>query len=312
MTNRNFFYQIDLYLPRRIAIFPYQVAKNFLQLVAKASFNKKAQVWSRNSVQSGSFVFGASDLDLTFLTTSYINHSFLKEILRVSKGLFPFLGEAHLYCQSDLAWILPFGNIYELKRDPVLWSKWQGSQLDLTVEKFVFLQRMFFSDFLSLHQDPERRQRKWHQHYTLLEFERPSVIEIKGIVHKLSGLVGDDPKIQEALARWMKGAISPGFNFYEEDLGEAFKLLAPHLYLWFRDRPQYDIHFLESLSDFQKKIILRQIDWEIWGIYCQRYWIDEKRSLTHLDRLFRVSEVLDKDRDNHQLRLKFESLLKPS
>lgn len=218
----------------------------------------------------------------------------LTEALHMSKRLFPFLGEAHFYSTEHLSWILPHINTYELKRDPQL-LEWQGlSPLENNVERFVFLQRMFFSDAHTLKSQAKYRQQKWIHHLKLTGLNVPSgMIELNTVKAILLGLVNHDPAISESLELWLNKHEAPGFDVYRENLGEGFKIIAPHKYLWFHNDVSNDEAFLKGLAPEFKSIIQRQIDWEIWGLYCQRHWMDEDQVIQHLGRLIKVKKVID-------------------
>lgn len=289
-------------MPRWLAILPYSVALIFIRMLFKVLFGPSTKVWSRNSTRSKTFVFGISDLDLTVLAPNRTSRQMLTEALRISKRIFPFLGEAHFYSTEHLSWILPHINTYELKRDPHLLA-WRGlSPQENNVERFVFLQRMFFSDAHTLRSQAKYRQQKWIHHLKLTGLKVPSgLITLETVKEILMSLVEQNQSISESLDLWLKKHESGSFDVYRENLGESFKIIAPHLYLWFHDDVTRDETFLNELKPEFKSIIQRQIDWEIWGLYCQRHWMKEDQVIQHLSRLIRVKKVLDPSLNEQQL-----------
>jgi hypothetical protein len=234
-------------------------------------------------------------LDLTVLTHGSASRSVFNEVLGISKKIFPFLGEAHFYSPEHLNWIIPYINAFELKRDPEL----MYAQKDLrheedNVEKFVFLQRMFFSDAHTLEIQPKYRQQKWMHHFKLLNLPAPSGLITQETVKTIMfELIDNNAELRKSFDMWLKNYQRKDFDIYRADLGSAFKIIAPHKYLWFIHDPAADEKFLKDLSLAHQKIIQRQIDWEIWGLYCQRHWTNEKQVIEHLARLIKVKAVID-------------------
>lgn len=287
--NKALFYKLDTLMPRWLAIAPYALALIVVRLLFKASFGLETKVWGRNSTRSKTFIFGVSDLDLTAVVKPDANREIFLLALSLGKSLFKFLGECHFYSKQHFSWLLKHANRFELLRDPSLMENTKFPlPEDDSIEKFVFLQRMLFSDVLTLRDNPIYRQPKWKHHFALVGIElEDEIITTEVVRQKLLELVGHDPLISLGLDSWFHHIGKKDFDVYHEKLGEGFRVLAPHLHLWyFNDNSDDD--FLDRLSPLHKKIIKRQIDWEIWGLYTQRHCMSPDQSLEHLSRLLKV------------------------
>lgn len=279
---KQFFRKIDSLLPRWVARLPYDFA--LWTMKAVLGMGLKTKVWNRNSTRSGSFIMGVSDLDITILSRSSVPFEFLNYSLAVFKKIFIFLGETNLYHEKQLEMVLPRMNAFEMKRDPVLKGMAAHPVEESAVEKFVFTQRMLFADIFTLKEDPTMRQSKWRNHFELIGYpHQGKLIDLTFVVNSLKELSSYDPLISQGLESWLKEIGKPGFNIYETDLTSGFKIMAPHCYLWFHH--QDESSFLEGLNDFQKAIIKRQIDWEFWGLYAQRFHLNRNSIVEHMGRL---------------------------
>lgn len=296
---KQFFKRIDSVLPRPVALIPYLGALWVLRLFIGLGI--KASVWNRNSTRSGSFIFGVSDLDLTVVAKSSVSYEFLKYILMSLKRFFIFLGETNLYHYSHLSLVLPRMNVFELKRDPELLVLNQHPKAETTIDKFIFTQRMLFADVFTLAQDASLRQLKWKNHFDLIGYDHQGKnIDLVFVTNALKKLCDHNQRISEALDLWVVKVFSPDFDPYHAKLGEGFKILAPHCYLWFHFDNQ-DKAFLESLNEMERAIIKSQVDWEFWGLYCQRYNLNREQILAHLKRLTTAYACLSSDAELKKL-----------
>lgn len=288
----NLFNFIDKILPTGLSKLVYEMAE--LDIKTKIQLeDPKLEIWSRNSTKLGSFVFGISDLDLTILDASQTKVS-LKDRLKYFKKCWKFLGEANYYQREHLQDLLPSCNRYELLRDPLLFELSKKLMVkevidDEGVEKLIFLLRLLQSD-LKLESFPHIRQKKWKQHWKELGFGEISFFTRQELLKKISELTAADPRLMEGIREWDKLKGVRGFDVFHTKFSPGFKMLFPHQHLWF-----HTLSESEELSDFSplaRKIIKRQIDWEVWGIYTQRYWLAEDNMLAHLNRLMKVYETL--------------------
>ena len=294
---QNFFPFIDSLLPRSVALLPYRIALGFVCFMLKLACGWDTRVWNRNSTRIGSFVFGVSDLDITVVAGKNFNETLFMEILKQSKRLFVFLGETNFYKENDLSWIIEKANLFELTRDPELSLPYLKdiNPLRTNVDKFVFIQRMLFTDFRLLHENPEGRQRKWRGYLKLIEEDYGDrIINVSLVMSVLTKLLGKNTEIESSLAKWLELAIQGETDFYRKDLGLGFRILAPHCQMW----EQIDVpSFVLRLTEIEKMIIKRQIDWEIWGLYVQSHWLDKNQSAQHLTNLSRVYKYVNGEID---------------
>lgn len=296
---KQFFRRIDSVLPRTVALIPYQCALWALRLFI--GIGMKSSVWNRNSTRNGAFIFGVSDLDVTVVGKSAISFDLLKAILAGLKKVFIFLGETNLYHYSQLDFVLPRMNVYELKRDPDLQKLNRFPKQETKVEKFVFTQRMLFADIHTLAADSSLRQAKWKNHFDLIGFDHSGkTIDLKFVTDSLREISDHNPKIAEAIETWLKHVFKPGFDPYHTKLGEGFKILAPQSNLWFHLENR-DKEFLDSLNEVEKEIIRAQINWEFWGLYCQRYNLNRRQILDHLNRLVKVYVCISSKEESEKL-----------
>jgi hypothetical protein len=180
--------------------------------------------------------------------------------------------------------ILPKMNVYELKRDPLLEQELTTLRIADDVEKFVFIQRMLFSDIFSLSAEPHMRQKKWKNHFKSIGIEaQNSFIDVHFVIEKLKGLTGNDRPICESIDLWKNEVFKKNFDVYHARLGSGFRIMAPHCHLWFEHSDEQD--FLNSLTAKHKQIIQRQIEWEFWGLYTQRLSIDHASVVQHFKRI---------------------------
>jgi hypothetical protein len=244
------------------------------------------KVWNRNSTKTHTFVFGISDLDLTIMGKGDTSFSFLRSSLCLFKRLFIFLGETNYYDRKDLPFIIRRINPYELKRDPSLKEQGHDGKIETAAEKFIFIQRMLFSDIFSLTDFPELRQSKWRHHFDLVGLPQvDKVINSTTVTNALNELAGFNPRIRLSIDMWINQVFKKDFNPYRSSLGEGFRILAPHLHLWYEEGDERE--FLQSLNAFERDVIKGQIDWEFWGLYTQRYYSAGPKVRTHLLRLLK-------------------------
>jgi hypothetical protein len=288
---KQFFGGIDSLLPRWLAKTPYLLALWIIRGVLALGLGLK--VWNRNSTKTNSLVFGVSDLDLTILGNAGTSLRFLRDILTAFKKCFIFLGETNYYDQNDLFFILRRMNFYELRRDPCLEAYSRQEKKPSVAEKFVFIQRMLFSDANSLRLTPELRQAKWRQHLREVGFlTEGQFITVKIVVDILKDLAGNDSRINLSLDLWTTQFFKKDFDFYRAPLGEGYWILAPHLHLWFEDGDEREL--ILNLTAFEKEIIKLQINWEFWGLYTQRLH-SQKNVHFHLERLLKLLSLISSD-----------------
>lgn len=285
---KQIFRSIDSMLPRGLALLPYQFALLLLKLIFE--FGLGVLVWNRNSTKNGTAIFGVSDLDITIIHNGNISLEFLQRTLVLLKKIIPFLGEANIYQTSHLPFLLPMMNTFELKRDPDLYVKFNGTKNPTNAEKFVFIQRMLFSDAFSLKMEPELRQLKWKNHFKLIRFDfDKDFVDFDDVINVLVNLSNNNSKIKDSLNRWSLNFSEKNFDVYRADLGDGFGVMAPHYKLWFSS--PNDVVVLSQLEGIEREIFLSQIDWEICGVYAQKFHLPKDQVRFHLEMLLKAKEV---------------------
>jgi len=307
LMRKRFFRLIDSMLPRSVARLPYDLAlwvlKGFIGL------GMHCFVWNRNSTRSGAFIMGVSDLDITVIGRERVSFELLRDALAKLKRLFIFLGETNFYQESHVEFVLPRMNAFELKRDPVLREFSSVAVEEDDVAKFVFTQRMLFSDVLTLKEAPSLRQAKWKNHFDLIGYSHQGqTIDLKFVMDSLKQLCHHNERISRAVDNWAKAVFEKNFDVYHADLGEGFKLLAPHCHLWFHLNDETE--FLKATDVFEKRLFKAQLNWEFWGLYTQRFHLNREQILAHLKRLQKAYNVIasteEKERLERDIALAFE------
>jgi len=285
---KQFFSMVDSLLPRAVALIPYQGGLLLLRLIFE--FGLGVEVWNRNSTRNGSFIFGVSDLDITLVHDGRVSVEFIHSVLKTLKKIIPFLGEANLYQVNHLPLVLSRMNSFELMRDPELSSKFRQEKNFSLGERFVFIQRMLFSDAHSLKNNPLYRQMKWRNHFKFINYDlKGEFIDFISVVNVLKELCQDNPRLCQSIDHWSENVFENNFDTYRANLGEGFGILAPHCKLWFQSLE--DVSYLKHLTPLELEILLAQIDWEICGIYAQKFHLPEKQSLEHLRMLIKVQAL---------------------
>jgi hypothetical protein len=296
---KQFFSMVDSVLPRQVALIPYQTGLLLLKLIFQ--FGLGIHVWNRNSTRNGSFIFGISDLDITLVYDGRVSVEFIHSALKTLKKIVPFLGEVNLYQANHLSVILSKMNSFELMRDPELISKYKQHKRPSLGERFVFIQRMLFSDAHSLNADPLYRQLKWQNHLKLINFEfKGELIDFYSMITVLKELSQNTPRLCESIQNWSEKVFENNFDVYRTNLGEGFGIFAPHCKLWFQSFE--DVSYLKSLTKIELEIFLAQIDWEICGIYSQKYHLPRSQFQYHLEMLLKVQAIASIDEKENQLR----------
>jgi len=284
---------IRYFIPKLVQHWIYKRAETCAQEVVP-----NLKVWSRNSFKLGSFVFAVSDLDLTVYGKKVSGIDWFKSIQKI-KMFYKFIGEINLYDEDHLSLVIPRMNKYELKRDPVLASVVEkGIIVDYNdeIEKIVFLLRLLHSD-KRLELEPKLRLRKWQEHWLSLGFGEINSFSRKGLLNKIKELLRGDEFLTQGLLSWDK-VHAEQIDIYHYNFLPGFSILFPHFHSWFED--EHEIESIQKWSLFQHQILKRQIDWEFWGIYTQRFYLPQEIYENHLERLLKVYRIIANDREYEQ------------
>jgi hypothetical protein len=297
MINKNklyysFFSLLDGYLSKRVALLPYQFAFKYLResiLVNQLS----ADVWVRNSVRQGNFVFGLSDLDISiyYVHCSPQELDQIRRILSLSKKIFPFLGEANFYNASLASQLIESANYYESQRDPELLLRLPKVEPS-KVDGIVFLLRMLYSDRENLFHRPWMRKSKWLKHLASVGESSSELVDFEFIITLICRLI-NLPEVYEDLCFLKEDLSEPEIFFKLKP--KYWKYLYPHRHLWFGTSTADDPS--EVSGTILGEICIRQIDWEIWGLMTQLPVLKNKDEglKIHLERLVKVANLIRGD-----------------
>jgi hypothetical protein len=276
-----FFTFADWLMPLWLKLIPYKIGFIICKNLFLYTF-KNSKLWVRNSVQRKTLVFGLSDLDLTFLTDYPIDRNQFSQANKKVKFLVPFLGEINFYQNNHFEFIAKTINSFELERDHHLQSFITHTPQSDEVEKVVFLLRMLRSDKALLRGENHYRQNKWRDHFRMLNLSSPpGMITAEIIIKEISHFFSNKDEIFKTLGTWLSSAPWRD-DLYHDHFGEHWKFLNPHLYLWFEKN---DEQLALNVSELEKNILKRQIDWELFGLYSQRLWLDMNSVNRHVERL---------------------------
>lgn len=300
----HFFKKIDSVLPRELAALPYQFALKSLQTDFCTNLIA-GDVWSRNSFKQGNYVFGVSDLDVTFYLNQKVFTSrdfwMIQNILTRTKRLYPFLGEVNLYL-ADLAQEFSSSiNYHERLRDPVLNILLPPiDPKNKLADDVTFLLRMLHSDRHKLLHYPHLRRKKWSMHLTsVLEKEIPddSVINFDYVVEAILCHVTNDDQLKDKLRGPLLMFKNPLYNddeIYFWGMPAFWKFLYPNRYLWF-ERDDQKEGWQDFLDAGLFPITLRQIEWELWGLMSQYPFLSDHKWMfeVHFQRLIKLARTID-------------------
>lgn len=296
---KKLFYITDKVLPVSIAKIPYTLAANVVNI--KLRNIPQAKIWFRNSFIKNNLVFGISDLDIGIMIPTFdlVTIKKIKSNLAGLRIIFPFIGENNFYIENQIHALGPSLNVFEKHRDPVINTLITDPvNIDFNVEKIVFLLRMLYADKANLQNNPEYRQKKWKSHFNDLNLPFSNRIDKELIINTILYLIDFSDAscdLKEALDFIFLKELNME-KIYTIEKPKAWKFLFPHIYFWNDDKESENLEFLKSTT-ILKKIFLRQVDWEIWGLGSQLpYIMDYEYGIKdHVSRLRKVVNYLDND-----------------
>jgi hypothetical protein len=265
---------------------------------SKIFFGTKLKLWVRNSLLQDYFSFGLSDLDVSVELNNNISIQSQSQKLQSFLTLCPLIKEINFYYPFSLE-VLPFlANTFELSRDPKLFTKILLDRKSLELieaQKFTYLLRMYFSNLNQVTNGLSVRDiKKWSFHFKLVGHPE--------LVSALDGVENE-----KNLLRIIFSAF-PAFNnsyyetidhishchlikkplhlqFQESKFPQKLLALMPHLFC-FTEGP------LENVSNFDEKVFISQISWEIFGMLTQPMLFEEGSPV--YQHLFNIRSVLTK------------------
>lgn len=247
---------------------------------------RKAQFWAKNSYALGTLVPGRSDLDGVIFCSHHDHQAVLSHHLRIypwAKKLIPFLGEITFLEAEEAALFAPIANFYELSRDPHLAQLLGQAPAADREQGLVFFLRMLEADAHNLRQEPFLRRRKWQRH-----------LEDLGILDKIAI---DLPTLTQVAHHHFFPRFASWAQAVENYLGQSVgleELARPEFIFLFPHRALGAYLHLGRFEEMKKslgeseffcqKLFLAHLDWELWGLSHQRFWIQDSETLTpHLN-----------------------------
>lgn len=241
--------------------------KLVFQIIKSLTFGE-VKIWYRNSLyfnQLSSFksdiditVFGESDKDI-IRTISTIN--FLKKII-------PIIGEINSYNQAEISNYQDYSNYFEIRRDPELVNYLKLNSTPRESEKKVFISRMLLANEKQI-QKGIFNSTKWQFYFSHIQEPSPKIIEevfrfleISSIDHLLTDIsLNPIPIMSQALHQ----------RNFDDFLNKV-----------------------SGLTPEQKKLLIDNLRWEVFGVYSQKYSIKDKNSIVdHFENIRKVLQRLE-------------------
>ncbi len=267
---------LNRYVPNDMKMVPYQFAEAAARL-ALTSDLKMTPLWVRHSVMEGNVIMGVSDLDISLWSPEPLQRYQLVRVhqrLRQLKWLIPYMGELNYFDEKASAQFARCANPYEVARDPILLDKMGIKPEGSAAQILVYLLRNILADRKNIMAGGELRLRKWKTHFRKVghEFSFDSITP-EHIISSFLELLPDEEK--HGSADWrhlLEFILSKSFesaDLFRATTPRLWKIAFPHKYFWGEHDFRYESDF--SWGDFDKEIVLGQIDWEVWGILSQRH-----------------------------------------
>ncbi|MBC7713610.1 MAG: hypothetical protein H7177_09735 [Rhizobacter sp.] len=267
----------------------YKIFYYTFTFVLSIFLNSKVKTWYRNSICEDYFSFGKSDLDLTVFFND--DDHLLAKINSTKKvaSFFLIIKEINYYYPFSLDRSLNLINSLELQRDPGLVIKLSKKVSVSENEKIVYFLRIFFSIQTDLQKKLNHREvKKWNYHlkkiFPVDEFvitvENNSTDVLTGVMQRkfsedslvfISDIVMLYQVIREKTDLYL--------YFDKNTTNKNFYLIFfPHLFCY------QDMTF-NSVTEFQIKIFLDQVKWEIWAMMSQPWIFNDSSGFAHLTNL---------------------------
>ncbi len=273
---------------------PFFIGWSLIRICSVVSSRGRLQLAVRNSYALGYYEPLYSDIDVTVMGDREDLASFVSRINKLRSKL-SIVGEVNAFEKKDAGEAALFANPYELYRDPLLRDSLRQtsgpSHGPSDADKVVFLVKMLEADYKALQTRPHTRVRKWNQHLDMLfkdslENELPSVTAILNVASKHLNVV--DEEFRRSLFKY----------FSELESGRALHLVAeehlsqnPWWWSFFPNRFCF-LPVQEPLTVDQKQILIRSLNWEIFGMLAQKLQMDISTTQQHLLDLRKVGQAV--------------------
>ncbi len=278
------------------------IYKSAYELLRLLFISRKHSIWCRNSYKQNYWKFLLSDIDITIYAHKKISNKQLRTLANryfIIKKFIPILGELNLYSKDTLSFFWPIANPYEISRDPSL-KKISPDLFKDTEHKIVFLLRMLESDYLNLVLNFKHRKDKWQKHFQSVEISS-SPSSLNDIIKNIQSLMDTEIRLanfyQEfGLLRIKKFPFHEMDHYYKNTIyKKEFWLLCPQLAVGLsthNNNLYQDLLWIQSLRPSFQKLILRNIQWELWGLLTQYHQTNSSNHLLYLKNLQSITEKL--------------------
>ena len=257
--------------PQSFGKLPYEFALAALKIALRMELKQAApEVWPRHSFVGKSFLPFVSDLDLTFWFEKKPEPSVFfraKTIFENSKRVFPFLGEVNLYVASEAPLLFEFANLYEIRRDPILWARLGfADRAPAPQEQIVFWLRCLDSDRKGLLSLPQLRIRKWQNYASLAQISLPERLTFSSLLEAGIETLGDFSATDRKI---IFQNLSAHFQRNPSDLEDIPSTYCRDRWTFFPHRYCLGETSLPILDEKRARIAFRQMAWEVWALWSQ-------------------------------------------
>jgi hypothetical protein len=243
--------------PREAQRWPYELMLSLARFrVQKAC--PTASVWARNSFALDHWIFAMSDLDLSIWVNGGAREAQRAwDALKTGARWNLLGGETHVYCSEALSLFLPFGNPWELHRDPLLLERLGHRPPSPTpAQTLTYFVRQLLAD-QSLLNHPEARVGKWQRHFTALGLPFPQPFGVTALAQRLVDTEVFAPFPAEEIVTALETRDPP----------PALKrLLFPNQHVWCYLEAELDHQFVRQLPAAGHEYLAAMVEWEIWGL----------------------------------------------
>jgi hypothetical protein len=244
------------YLPRELQRLPYELLLTAARLRVRRQV-PRSDIWVRNSLATGHWLFAQSDLDLSiWVEGGALDAQRAWDAVRRHARWWLLGGEVHIYSARAVWDFLPYSNPWELARDPRLLAQtgWTSSAAS-DAQSTTFLVRQLIADN-GLRYDPASRARRWENHLARMGHALPSPFDLPGLVELL--------RHYPAFAGHGRDELLAGLEAGPQ--GPLGRLLFPNQRVWFQNDVDGDRRFVDGLTPAVLDYLAATLDWEVWGL----------------------------------------------
>lgn len=267
-------YLLNKYTPYVLIKLPYKVALNLFTFFIP----KSLVVLTRHSFSLDKLTFPLSDIDITIAIQNEkdLDYKLLSKISLLKKIILP-IGEISFIYNDDFKILKSTINPLEWQRAPEVASYFNYHRIPITnADYIVYLCRMYLSDIRNLYFNFKNRENKWQYHLEQIETD----VKFSNFKNSLEfiSFVGSlilERYAQEGVGEYFINLTQYQFGLLKHKRRSHLKFMILYDFKYWVESSIYNNDFeleLELIDDFskqEKEIILKQIQWELWGIYTQ-------------------------------------------